>query len=277
MVPEAHRYVSKRWQECNWLQALEGGIDSSHTSWLHRGELEIDPLHRGSKGNQYNLGDARPHFEVVESPGGLLIGARRAADAGRYYWRITQWIMPCVTMIAPRAQHPAGGHFWIPIDDENCWVWNWDYHSARALSAEEVTAMRNGAGRHVIYEPGTFRAAANKDNDFLIDRAAQKAGLTYSGVAGFAMQDSSIQELMGPIVDRSKENLVSTDNGIIMARHRLLRAAKALAEQDQTPPGVDPEHQRVRAVSIVLPPDQPFKEAARDELKVRPGVAHASV
>jgi hypothetical protein len=213
----------------------------------------------------------------VESAGGLLIGARRSADAGRYYWRITQWIMPCVTMIAPRADHPAGGHFWIPIDDENCWVWNWDYHSVRPLSGEEVSAMRNGAGRHVIYEPGTFRARANKDNDYLIDRAAQKAGLTYSGVAGFAMQDSSIQELMGPIVDRTKENLVSTDNGIIMARHRLLRAAKALVEKDETPPGVHPAHQRVRAASIVLPPDQPFKDAAREELEVRPGVAHASV
>jgi hypothetical protein len=82
---------------------------------------------------------------------------------------------------------------------------------------------------------------------------------------------------MGPIVDRSKENLVSTDNGIIMARHRLLRAARALAERDATPPGVDPAHQRVRAVSIVLPPDQPFKQAAREALQARPGMAHASV
>ena len=49
---------------------------------------------------------------------------------------------------------------------------------------------------------------------------------------------------MGPIVDRTKENLVSTDNGIIMARHRLMRAAKALVEKGVTPPGVDPEHQQ---------------------------------
>jgi phenylpropionate dioxygenase-like ring-hydroxylating dioxygenase large terminal subunit len=276
VAPE-QSYISKRLQECNWLQALEGGIDSSHTSWLHRGELEIDPLHRGSKGNTYNLGDVRPHFEVVESDGGLLIGARRNADGGRYYWRITQWIMPCITMIPPRANHPCGGHFWIPIDDANCWVWNWDYCASRALTEEEVTAMRNGAGRHVIYEEGSFRARANKDNDFLIDRAAQKSGATYSGIAGFAMQDSSVQELMGPIVDRTRENLVSTDNGIIMARHRLMRAAKALLEKGDTPPGVDPAHQRVRAASVVLPPEAMFKDAAREELTVRPGVAHASV
>jgi hypothetical protein len=91
------------------------------------------------------------------------------------------------------------------------------------------------------------------------------------------MQDSSIQESMGPIVDRTKENLVSTDNGIIMARHRLMRAAKALVDKGVTPPGVDPVHQKVRAVSIVLPADQPFKEAAKEALKAKPGVAHASV
>ena len=69
-----------------------------------------------------------------------------------------------------------------------------------------------------------------------MDRAAQKAGTTYSGVAGFASQDASLQESMGPICDRTKENLVSTDNGIIMARHRLMRAAKALVEKGTIPP-----------------------------------------
>ena len=110
--------------------------------------------------------------------------------------------------------------------------------------------------------PGTFRPLANKDNDYLIDRAAQKRGDTYSGVEGIAMQDASLQESMGPIVDRTKENLVSTDNGIIMARHRLMRAAKALAEKGTMPPGVDLAHQRVRSAALMLPPDQPFKDAA---------------
>jgi hypothetical protein len=147
----------------------------------------------------------------------------------------------------------------------------------RVLTDEEVGAMRDGKGIHVKYLPGTFRPLANKDNDYLIDRAAQKAGRTFSGVAGIAMQDASLQESMGPVVDRTKENLVSTDNGIIMARHRLLRAAKALVEKGVTPPGVDSEHQRVRSAAVILKPEQIFKDAARDELTVRPGVAHASV
>jgi hypothetical protein len=110
-----------------------------------------------------------------------------------------------------------------------------------------------------------------------MDREAQKRGDTYSGVEGIGMQDASLQESMGPIIDRTKENLVSTDNGIIMARHRLLRAVKALNDKGTVPPGVEISHQQVRSAAVVLPPDQAFKDAARDALRVQPGVAPASV
>jgi phthalate 4,5-dioxygenase len=276
-VPARHRYISKRTQESNWLQALEGGIDSSHVSFLHRGDLNTDPLFKGAKGNQYNMADSRPVFEVVESAGGLYIGARRNAENEQYYWRITQWVMPSFTMIAPRGHHSVHGHFWIPIDDENCWTWSFDYHPIRELTDAEVAAMRDGKSIYVKFVPGTWRPLANKDNDYLIDRAAQKAGKTYSGVEGIAMQDASLQESMGPIVDRTKENLVSTDNGIIMARHRLLRAVKALNDKGEIPPGVDPAHQKVRSAAVVLPRDKAFKDAAKDALVARPGVAPASV
>ena len=276
-VPPSQTFASKRFQECNWLQAMEGGIDSSHVSWLHRGDLNSDPLFKGARGNEYNLSDARPVFEVVESPGGLYIGARRNAEGGRYYWRITQWVMPSFTMIAPRGAHSIHGHFWIPIDDEHCWAWSYDYHPVRDLTEIELAAMRDGRGIHVRYVPGTFRPLANRDNDYLIDRAGQKAGRTFSGVEGIAMQDASLQESMGPIVDRTKENLVSTDNGIIMARHRLLRALKAYTDKGVVPPGVDPGHQRVRSAAIVLPPDVPFTEGAREALIARPAVAPTSV
>jgi phthalate 4,5-dioxygenase oxygenase subunit len=216
-------------------------------------------------------------FEVVESAGGLHIGARRNAEGGHHYWRITQWVMPSFTMIAPRGNHSVHGHFWIPVDDENCWAWNFDYHPIRELTQAEVAAMRDGKGIHVRYVPGTYRPLANRDNDYLIDRAAQKAGRTFSGVEGIAMQDASLQESMGPIVDRTRENLVSTDSGIIMARHRLLRAARALVEAGAVPPGVDPAHQKVRSAAIVLPPDVPFTEGARDALIAHPAVAPASV
>ena len=276
-VPPAQSFISKRLQSCNWLQALEGGIDSSHVSWLHRDALRSDPLMQGSRGNQYNMGDMMPRFEVAEHAAGLFIGARRKADGDTAYWRITPWCMPSFTMIPPRGDHPVHGHFWIPIDDESCWTWSFDYHPTRALTAAELAAMRDGKGIHVRTMPGTYVPLANRDNDYLIDRAAQKAGATYSGVAGIAMQDASLQESMGPIVDRSRENLVSTDNGIFYARQRLLRAAQALAEQDTAPPGTDPATQRVRSASVVLPAGAAFAEAAREALTVRPGMPHASV
>jgi hypothetical protein len=185
--------------------------------------------------------------------------------------------MPSFTMIAPRGNHSVHGHFWIPIDDENCWTWSFDYHPVRTLTTAEVAAMRDGKGIHVKYVPGSYRPLANKDNDYLMDRAAQKAGKYFSGIEGIAMQDASLQESMGPIVDRTKENLVSTDNGIIMARHRLLRSVKAFIDKGVLPPGVDPVHQRVRSVAIVLPPDVPYKDGAKEALIARPGVAPASV
>jgi len=276
-VPAEQTFSSKRWQECNWLQAMEGGIDSSHVSWLHSGDLKSDPLFKGAAGNKYNQQDKKPFFEVVESDGGLYIGARRNAEDGHYYWRITQWVMPSYTMIPPRGDHPVHGHFWIPIDDENCWAWSFDYHPVRALTTDERQAMIDGHGVHVKYTPGTYRPLANKDNDYLMDREAQKRGDTYSGVAGIAMQDASLQESMGPIIDRTKENLVSTDNGIIMARHRLRKAAVALADKGEGPPGVDLAHQKVRSVSIVLPADMPFIDACKTDLTVRPGVKQTSV
>jgi hypothetical protein len=192
--------------------------------------LNSDPLFKGAAGNKYNLSDAKPVFEVVESPGGLYIGARRNAEAGNYYWRITQWVLPSLTMILPRGGHSVHGHFWIPADDHNCWAWSYDYHPARDLTSAEREAMEQGKGIHAACVPGTYRPLANKDNDYLMDRAAQQRRETYSGIAGIAMQEASLQETMGPIIDRTKENLVSTYNGIIMARHCLLRAAKALVE-----------------------------------------------
>jgi phenylpropionate dioxygenase-like ring-hydroxylating dioxygenase large terminal subunit len=276
VAPE-QTYTSKRWQESNWLQALEGGIDSSHVSWLHSGGLKSDPLFKGAKGNEYNLNDLRPFFEVAEADGGLFVGARRNAEDGKYYWRITPWVMPAFTMVPPRGDHPLHGHFWVPIDDENCWVYTFDYHPTRALTPEERQAMQEGHGVHSRNVPGTYRPEENKDVDYLMDREAQKRGETFSGVRGIAQQDASLQESMGPIVDRTKERLVSSDTGIIKARQKLRKAVEALREEGIAPPGVDPAHHRIRSAAIVLSQEESFIESCGDALAARPGMAHVSV
>ncbi len=277
MVPAPNRFVSKRWQESNWLQAMEGGIDSSHVSFLHRFTMKVDPMFKSAtRSHQYNLGDLAPQFEVVESPGGLYIGARRNAENDQYYWRVTQYVLPSFTLIPPRGDHPIGGHCWVPIDDENCWAWSSNHHATRALTKEERAAMEAGKGIHTPLIPGTFRPVANKENDYLMDRQAQREGRTFSGVEGFAMQDASVQESMGPIQDRTKENLVPTDKGIIMARRLLVAAAEGVMKGLQ-PRGVDPAHPRVRSAAVILPRDVAFHEAAEDALMPEPGSAHATV
>jgi phthalate 4,5-dioxygenase oxygenase subunit len=276
-VPDDQTYCSKRWQESNWLQALEGGIDSSHVSWLHAGGLKNDPLFKGAKGNEYNLNDLRPFFEVADAEGGLFVGARRNAEDGKYYWRITPYVLPAFTIVPPRADHPVHGHFWVPIDDENCFVYTFDFHPTRALTPEEVDHMKAGHGVHSRNVPGTYRPEENKDVDYLIDRAAQKDGTAFSGVRGIAQQDASLQESMGPIVNREKERLVSSDTGIIKARQKLRKAVEAFRDEGATPPGVDPAHQRVRSAAIVLPQAESFIEASRDAVTVRPGERHVTV
>ena len=273
-VPHAHRFVSKRTQECNYLQAMEGGIDSAHVSFLHRHDLRSDSLHVGKGAELTRETDAR--FEVVETKGGMIIGVRRPAQAGHLYWRITQWVMPFHSMIPPYGENALNGHAWVPIDDENCMSWCFTHHPTRPLTAHELDTMRNGGGIHVKLVPGSFRPVVNKDNDYMIDRGAQKANKTYCGVAGIAMQDAAIQESMGPIQDRSKENLVSTDNGVIMARIRLRQAVLAV-QRGEVPDGIDPASHAVRSASIVLPDNVSFYEAAAPLLEAKEGVAHASV
>jgi hypothetical protein len=164
---------------------------------------------------------------------------------------VTQWLFPWFTLIPPFGDHALGGHVWVPIDDHNCWAWSINFHPGKPLSVEERRDMEEGKGIHCPYEPGTFRPLANKDNDYLMDRAAQKDKRAYSGVFGFAAQDASLQESMGPIQDHEHEKLLPTDRAIIMARRLLYDAAVAL-ENGGEPPALDAEQQRVRAAGVLL-------------------------
>jgi len=111
--------------------------------------------------------------------------------------------------------------------------------------------MRAGAGIHVAYEEGSFRPRANKDNDYLIDRRAQREKRSYSGVAGISVQDASLQESMGSIQDRTQEKLLPTDRGIVMARRMLHEATLAL-QKGEEPPALAASAQRVRAAAVLL-------------------------
>src|SRR5690606_9730229 len=155
-------------------------------------------------------------------------------------------------------------------------AWTMTFHPTRPLTEQELELMENGHGVHTELVPGTFRPVANMDNDYLMDREAQRQKIYYSGIKGIAIQDSSLQESMGPIADRSKENLVSTDNAIIMARMRLRKAARAL-EKGNPPPGIAPETQKVRSASFILPEDGAFKETALEATEMKIGEPFVAV
>jgi phthalate 4,5-dioxygenase len=176
--------------------------------------------------------------------------------------------MPWYTIIPPFGDNPIGGHAWVPADDEHCWAWSIDWHPARPLSDAELATYHQGLGIHSALIPGTFRPVANRDNDYLIDRAAQRTHST-TGIVGISAQDCAVQESMGPIYDRTTEHLGTSDAAIIAARRRLLQAVRGLA-RGEAPPGLDAASQRVRAASLVLPRDVPFYEGARDALIARP-------
>ncbi len=244
---------------------MEGGIDTTHASWVHRYELEKDPMHQKALANKYIKADRNAVFDVEDMPHGLSIYGRRNGEPESYYWRVTQYIFPWYTLIPPFGPHPLGGHIWVPIDDENCWAWSINFYPDKPLSHEERSELEDGKGIHVKYEKGSFRPAANKDNDYLVDRVAQKEKRSFSGVEGFSVQDASLQESMGPIQDHSKEHLVSTDKPIAMARRMLFNAALNLS-QGIEPPALDDGVQRVRAASVLLDKSASVTDWAKDVL-----------
>lgn len=264
-LPPERVFVSKRLQYTNWLQAMEGGIDTAHVSYVHRYEVDGDPMHQGVKALDYIKADGNVVFEIEKTPFGLSLFGRRNGEPDSYYWRITQWLFPWFTLIAPFGDHALGGHVWVPIDDENCWAWSINWRPDRALEPEELAAMQAGQGIHVAYEaPGSFVPAANRSNDYMIDRVAQRENRSYSGVFGFSAQDYSLQESMGPIQDHEAENLLPTDKAIVMARRMLSEAAVGLKDGAE-PPALDSSQQRVRPAGVLLPRGQdPLEWASRE-------------
>ncbi|WP_137917464.1 aromatic ring-hydroxylating dioxygenase subunit alpha [Hydrogenophaga sp. 2FB] len=265
-LPAEHVYVSKRLQYSSYLQAMEGGIDTAHVSYVHRYEVDSDPMHKGVKALDYIKADGNVVFEIEKTPFGLSLFGRRNGEPDSYYWRVTQWLFPWFTLIAPFGDHALGGHIWVPIDDHSCWAWSINWQPNRPLSEEELDAMKAGMGIHVEYEaPGSFVPAANRENGYQMDRVAQKEHRAYSGVFGFSAQDYSLQESMGSIQNHEAERLLPTDKAIVMARRMLHEAALGL-EEGLMPPALDSSQQRVRPAGVLLPKEQSPVEWAREHL-----------
>jgi len=250
-APETHRFVSRTVQDCNYLQALEGGLDSAHATILHNvtiGDLSwLEDYERTT-----------PKLEVTPTDYGFQYRATRS-DKERYWVRAYQYIMP-VTQVRARAVPVRGekeplriplisGHMWVPGDDVTVSVFNWAYSADPSvpLAPEFMRALEADYGRGPDDLHSDLRLKKSLENDFLIDRELQRRS-SFTGIAGINTQDVAVQEGMGQIVDRSEEHLGSTDRAIVSMRRLLLEATRVVAGGGK-PRGVDPSSYRaVRAV-----------------------------
>ncbi|HUZ76344.1 MAG TPA: Rieske 2Fe-2S domain-containing protein [Chloroflexota bacterium] len=281
LLPPSQVYISKRFQNCNWAQALEGGIDSSHSAFLHATLSGPPILGDATRGMDIRMREKHAHFETLQTTYGTAVAARRDADTDHFYWRITQFLMPSYTLVPPYGESAVGGHIWVPLDDQTTMAWTFTWHPARALTQAEVTGMRNGKGLHYDLRKlrpatsapdGAWKLTAGPENDYLRDRAAMRTE-SFSGLPGVAIQDAAAQESMGAIYNRVQEHLGASDAGIIQVRKQWLDAAQALRERGVIPAGVDdPAAYRVRAAGVILPKATDWVQGSADWLAAREGV-----
>ena len=270
MLPDGEWSAIAVQRECNYLQALEGDIDTSHFSFLHAGSLQADAQPRGTF-SYYMLSDRAPRYSLLDTDYGTMYGAFRDTDDGRRYWRIAQFLFPFYTM-PPQGVlgHKITVRAWVPMDDEHTMFFMMGPRLRRIASAPAGTP--SPLGRFAPSTPsdwyGRFRLSANGANDYQIDRAKQRRNTEpedFTGITGIHLQDQAITESMGGIYDRTKEHLGSSDTMIIRTRRRLLAAARALEETGEGPPALDtPEAYGARAGGVFLPRDADWLSATEE-------------
>src|SRR5215469_15500914 len=258
MAP-THRAVSRVKEECNWLQALEGGIDTSHFTILHRA-LKQNAKQPGITPDNPGLQGGAPSLEVDFTDYGYrYYGIRPLGE--KLYVRGYHFDMPFTQLRPPGPEkEQVHGHYWVPMDDENCMVWNF-YHSygEEPLGEREMSSTSGNAyGSHVDVKNG-FRSLRNRGNDWGIDRAMQKTE-TFTGIPGINQQDRAVQESMGPIADRSRENLGPADKAVVATRKLLLEAMETV-ERGGDPPGVGASYYEARAAELVVPKADNWRSA----------------
>src|SRR5215831_6472811 len=272
MLPRGEFAVQKVLRECNWFQALEGDIDTSHLGFLHLGAVTPAQTTPATF-DYYNVTDRAPKYEVVDTEFGTSYGAYRPAEADTYYWRIAHYLFPFFTMI------PTGilgmqvlVRAWVPVDDNHIMFWSLAAPRSRqgGGGAGSAQAIANG-GRPPVFEylpdtsdwRGKFRLTQNEANDYLIDREAQRTR-SFTGIAGIHQQDQAVTESMGPIIDRTQEHLGTSDAMVIRMRRRAINAAKALRDSGAVPPGVDdPTVYRQRSGGVILPRSADWLDATK--------------
>ena len=260
LLDEAELTLMCAQRACNWLQGLEGDIDTSHFGFLHAGSVRPEQVAADDL-LRYQVGNRAPAYHVADTDWGTMYSAYRPADDGETYWRFAHFGFPFWTWVpqgemTDRVQARA----WVPMDDTHTMFISLTWKKMSRTQPMKGGQPIPGTKPEIDYLPastdwyGRWRPAANETNDYHIDRDAQRNDVIYTGINHIHMQDQAITESMGPIVDHSFEHLAPSDQMITRTRRRLLMAARALRDQGIVPPGVDrPEvYARARSGECVM-------------------------
>jgi nitrite reductase/ring-hydroxylating ferredoxin subunit len=263
MLAEGAHQVSVLYRACNWMQGLEGEMDTVHAAFLHFGSTKADEFEPGDF-SYYHYRQRDAKFVTLETDFGTANGAYRPAEADTNYWRVTQILFPFYHMLpGGRLGENIRIGAYVPMDDEHHLQWEIGTFKpdgspdGRAVARGNVgmdaplgsRRLPNGTGWY-----DRFRSDQNLANDFMIDREAQRKGESFTGIAGIRIQDCAVTESMGIVNDRSVEHLGTTDSFIIRTRRKLMAMAKALEENGTVPVGVDtPQVYRQRSGEAIIP------------------------
>ncbi len=204
-----------------------------------------------AKASTYWAADKAPKLTVQNTSYGYFYGSRRRYENYRFYWRVTQWLMPTFAII-PMPSWPISCRAYVPIDDENTFVFNTSYNPELALTPEDLAPLEAGLGPAPKLPAGSFLPELNSRNEYGLDRRIQRTR-NFTGIYGINNQDRAIVESMGKICDRWNEHLGTSDIAVIAMRRRLLEAAKML-EAGQAPlAAADGSLYGVRPLDIISP------------------------
>jgi len=229
-LPPSHYAVRKAVYNVNFVQSLEGSLDSAHSDFLHSAETSAsgdytqDQVHADGRRSRPST-DTSPDIDVRDTEFGFVYGAIRKAvtDPEKMsYVRATAYALPFYSMIPPVYMQAS-----VPLDTYNTAMYLVWYDNDHPLSPTEVKAHETFLGlRMGVDLLPDFRRNGTSQNRWLQDREGISAGKTYTGLYGTTMQDIAVQESMGPIQDRSVEHLGMTDKAIVRMRRLLLGMAK---------------------------------------------------
>jgi phenylpropionate dioxygenase-like ring-hydroxylating dioxygenase large terminal subunit len=260
--PQGQLLVVKMYQDCNYLQGLEGDLDPAHPNYLHR-DFDQQLARQSWSGAGWQsisdlMSDGAPVIEVEETPQLMRVAAiRRTAEPGMSYVRTTEWVAPFYTHIATGPHESQLFKAWLPIDDNSCFTFYIHHDAHKKLDVPAIYANWGHKTEPPAY--GTPQTLANKH---LQDRKMMETG-NFSGVVGAAIQDRAVQESMGAVFDRSQEHLGTSDKAVIFYRRLILRKLKEMDEGKPLPGTAEGLDFNQRAASVYMPSGAPWQQAVR--------------